>query len=158
VILAPGTPGIAGTGGTSLFVLDDHVVWEVGVEGLPAPAPPATNPGLAPPADIRLQGLASLGGSVDVRVENAAYAGRVFVIFPSYAGHLPGLPLALLKDPSDPRIIANNADFLWDSIGDPSVFPGFTGVLDPMGMNAPGSGILIPNVVGLLNDSLFMGD
>ena len=153
VTLAPGTPGVAGLSGTSLFVLDGYVVYEIGIDGLPAGAPPATDPGLAPPADIRLQGLASLGGSVEVRVEALSEAGKVFVVFPSTLGHLPGLPLSLLGDPTDTRIIANNSDFLWDSIADPSLLPGFTGTLDGAGQNPPGSGVLIPNIPGLLNDT-----
>lgn len=151
-VLAAGTPGVAGTSGTSLFVLDGYVVWETGVEGLPAPAAPASDPGLAPPADILAQGFATLGGTVSVRVGDPAFAGRVYVIFPSLEGHLPGLPLALLQDPTDPRIIASQPDLLWDSIGDPTVFPGFTGVLDGMGTNPPGSGMTFANVPGLLSD------
>lgn len=153
LVLGPGTPGVAGPQGTSLFVLDGYVVYEVGVDGLPAPAPPAVNPGLAPPCDLRLSGFAAPGASISVRIADPAHPLKVFAIFPTSSGHLPGLPLAYLRDPTDTRIIASNSDYLWDSIGDVNLFPGFTGVLDASGQNPPGSGVHIPNIPELVFDA-----
>lgn len=154
--LAPGTPGTAGGDGTSLFVLDGSAVWEIGVEGLPAPAPPASPPGLAPRTDLLAAGEAVFGGTTPVSVESPADAGKIYAILPTIFGKLPGFPVGSLGDPSDTRVIPNNYSFMWEFVSVPAVMPGFIGILDPMGKSAPGTGMNIPADPVLMGLDLFV--
>lgn len=150
--LAPGTPGRAGAQGTSLYVLDGWTVWEIGVDGLPATAP-SWPPGLADPADIRLHGLAGLDLHVGVTARNPEQAGKVYIVFPSFAGKVPGLPLNSFGDPADTRFIASNPDYMWEQVGFEGLLPGFYSVLEPDGTTVAGAGIQIPNIPAVMNDS-----
>jgi len=157
VALAPGRGGTAGAEGTSLFVLDEWVVWETGVDGLPAPPPPSTQPGLAPPPDIRATGpSAAIGQANYVSVSNPDQAGKLYWILPSLSGKVPGFPLSLGGDPTDTRVVPNNLDDLWLSTFNPVFFPGFIGVLDGSGNSVPGTAIMIPNDPWILTWGTFL--
>lgn len=156
LLLAPGTAGVAGSSGTSLYVLDGQTLYEVGVEGLPAPAAPASAPGLLPPADMTVEGFVTPGDIVPVTIRSAPDAGRPYVIFASFLGKTPGLPLGLLGDPSDTRVMANNYNVLWTLLGEVFLLPGFLGVLDGSGESPPGTGFQIPNDPGLLEVETFV--
>jgi len=146
VTLAPGTPGIAGPQGTSLFVLDAHSVYEIGVDGLPAGSRPTSNPNLAPRADLMVHGFVSLGGATPISIHSPADAGRLYVVFPSVSGKVPGFPTAaILGDFNDPRVIPNNPDSLWNYVNGPGIMPGMVGVLDPSGDSDPTMSIILPN-------------
>jgi hypothetical protein len=154
--LAEGRAGKAGAQGTSLFVLDGWVVWEVGVDGLPAGAPPASDPGLADGADLAITGALALGQATPIRATNSAWAGRLYVMLPTLSGKVPGLPCAVFGDPSDPRVIPSNYDELWDLAVDPSVMPGFFGILDGSGASASNAAFQVPNDPSLLTLNAFV--
>lgn len=156
LLLAPGTAGVAGSSGTSLFVIDEQNLYEVGVEGLPAPPPAAAPPGLLPSADITVAGFVTPGDIVPVKVRSAGDAGLPYVVFASFLGKTPGLPLGLLGDPSDTRVMANNYNVLWTLVGDAFLLPGFLGVLDGSGESPPGTGFQIPNDPSLLDVKTFI--
>ncbi|MEW6073495.1 MAG: hypothetical protein AB1726_13005 [Planctomycetota bacterium] len=153
--LAPGRPGYAGAQGTSLFVLDEWVVWETGVDGLPAPPPPSAPPGLAPPADLRVSGRVVLGQSNAVVAQNPATPGKLYWILPSVSGKVPGIPLSVMGDPTDDRVLPSNLDELWFQAGTPA-FPFLLGVLDGAGASAPGAAVAVPNDPALLDLGLFL--
>jgi hypothetical protein len=153
VSLAPGRAGTAGPMGTSLFVLDDVALYEVGVGDLPAPAPPAVQPGLAPPAELRVHGLVTPGVKVPITLESPAHAGQAFAILPTFLGKVPGFPLQILGDP-DPRVIPNNFSFLWFKLNS-GVFPGHFALLDGAGLSPPNTGFRLPNDPSLLGLELF---
>lgn len=150
--LAPGTPGVAGPQGTSLFVLDGHAIYEVGVDGLPAGPPPVMNPGLADRADLMVHGFVSLGAPTSISIHAPLDAGGTYVVLPSVSGKLPGMPASVLGgDFSDGRIIPNNPDAaLWPYVNAPGVMPGFVGVLDGLGNGDPSMAIHIPNTPAIL--------
>jgi DNA-binding beta-propeller fold protein YncE len=154
-VLAPGTPGVAGAQGTSLFVLDGWGITEIGVPGLPAPPPPALDPGVAGPADLSTRGVLALGALAPVEIESPAAAGLLYAILPTFGGKEPGLPLALI-DPSDPRVVPTSIDPLWNLLGNPAALPGFVGVLDAAGHAAPSTGILVPSDPLLLTPGVFL--
>jgi hypothetical protein len=158
VALAPGRPGIAGAQGTSLFVLDGHVVWEVGVSGLPAPAPPASDPGLAADADLRVHGELVLGGGTPVSAKaDARYAGHMYVIYVSTLGKVPGFALRQGGNPTDTRVIPNNPDpLLWGLLGNPSILPLFIGTLGAGGATPAGAQVLVPNDPSILGLAQFL--
>jgi len=153
--LAPGRPGVAGPQGTSLFVLDGWAVHEVGVDGLPAGPPPAANPGLAPPADLRVAGDLMLSTNVPVKIQSAANAGRVYVLIPTLSGEVPGFPLSALGMP-DQRVLPSNPDMLWSLIGDPVFLPASIGVLDPQGKSPTALSIFIGPSPSVYNLNLFV--
>ena len=156
VALAPGRPAYAGAQGTSLFVLDEWVVWETGVDDLPAPAPPSTPPGLAPPADLRLFGNAGLGQANAVAAVRPAEAGKLYWILASQGGKVPGVPLSVMGDPTDPRVLPGNIDDLWFMAGNPAIFPFFLSFLDGGGHTAPGTALLVPNDPAILGLEMFL--
>lgn len=145
VALAPGRAGTAGPSGTSLFVLDGYVVWETGVTGLPAFDPPATPPGLAPPATLRIHGSLELNTTIRMTASNPAAAGKVYWIFPSFYGKRPGVKLAILGDWTDNRVLPNNYDPLWTATTAGTFFPMFVSVLDGAGNSHPSTGIIVPD-------------
>ncbi len=153
--LAPGRPGIAGAQGTSLFVLDGWAVYEVGVNGLPAPPPPASNPGLAPPADLRVTGSVVLSSNVPIRIESPANAGRLYLLIPTISGKLPGVPLSVLGTP-DPRVLPSNPDMLWNLIGDPLFMPASISVLDNNGKSPAALSVFIGPSPTVYNLNLFL--
>ena len=155
-VLAPGRAGVAGSQGTSLFVLDQWVVWETGVEGLPAGSPPAVDPGLDEPADLLVEGELVLGGFVPVRAAKPDQAGKLYAIIPTLSGKVPGFPLALLGQGGDPRVLPSNADSLWSMATDPSVLPGFVSFLDGSGSSAAGTGFVVPNDPSILTVDSFV--
>lgn len=147
VALALGTPGVAGAQGTSAYVLDRWAIYEHGIAG----ALPPLVPGAAP-ADIELavHGAAAPAAAVPVSVEHPGDAGLVYVILPTLSGKLPGLPLAWMGDPLDPRLLPLNLDVLANFVGKPALMPGFVGVLDGLGRSVPGSALVLPNNPTLL--------
>ncbi|MFT5289828.1 MAG: hypothetical protein ACI82F_001899 [Planctomycetota bacterium] len=155
-VLAPGRAGIAGTQGTSLFVLDGWVLWEQGVEGLPAGPPLAVDPGLELPPDLLVEGELILGSYIPVRAARADQAGKLYAIFPSLSGKTPGIPLALLGQGGDPRVLPSNQDSLWGLASMPSVMPGFISFLTGSGESGPGTGFLVPNDLSILTLESFV--
>lgn len=154
--LAPGTPGVAGAQGTSLFVLDGFAIYEIGVSGLPAGSAPSSHPGLAPPADLRVSGIATLGAAHPVAITSATDANRLYLIVPSLSGKLPGFFLGSSLDPGDTRTIPNNPDSLWSYVNVPSIFPDFFGSLDGAGLSAPTAAIVLPNDPAILGLNQFV--
>jgi hypothetical protein len=149
-VIAPGTAGIAGPQGSSLFVLDSGVIYETGISGSPAAFPSSTKPNLAPPADLRVSGDFQLGGVTPIHIESPADSNRIYLVLASLSGKVPGYAINAFGDPNDPRIIPNNPDFLWQLINSPQVFPDFYNILDATG-NSPGSmAIITPNDPSLL--------
>lgn len=154
--LAPGRAGIAGNQGTSVFVLDGWVIWEQGVNDLPAGPPPAIDPGLDLPVDLLVEGEIALGSLVPIRATRAGEGGKLYVIIPTLSGKTPGFPLALLGQGGDTRVVPSNPDSLWSMATNPSILPGFVSVLDVSGTSPPGSGFLVPNDPSLLTLDAFI--
>ena len=156
MVLAPGRAGTAGSQGTSLFVLDGHAIWEVGVDDLPAPAPPDTPPGLAPIADLRVTGSAAPGSFLPIAIDQPSEALRPYVLVPTVNGKSPGFPLALLGNPSDGRIVPTNLGPALDWIGDSGILPVSVGLLSPTGQSSPSMGLMIPNDAALFSQDLWV--
>lgn len=148
--VAPGRPGIAGSQGTSLFVLDAFALYEIGIEGTVPTLAPAQKPKLAPGADLRIAGLFQLGGVHALTIESPPDANRIYLVFCSLSGKVPGFPLNQFGNPNDPRVIPNNPDFMWSLINTPQVMPDFYGILDPAGFSMPTMGLIVPNDPSLL--------
>jgi hypothetical protein len=154
--LAAGTPAGSGPLGTSLFVLDRHVVYEVAVDGLPASAPPDSQPRSADPADLRVHGESIVPGvPVPLTIESPADGGSIYVALMTFGGKSPGLPVAIF-DPFDDRVVPNNVSILWNYLGIPGFSPDFVGVLDMNGLSAPGMSLFVPNDPTLLGVNAFM--
>ena len=98
-----------------------------------------------------------LGGLVPVQINAPdAEAGRPYIILASIFGKVPGLPLSSFFDPSDTRYIANNFDsFLWGSVSNATILPGFFSVLDMNGDSPPNTGFLVPNDISIAQLNLF---
>jgi hypothetical protein len=147
VALAAGTPGIAGPLGTSAYVLDGFALYEHGIAGSAAPLVPQ---GSTADLEFSLQGVCAPGAALPFAIAHPSDAGRVYVILPTLAGKLPGLPLAALGDPGDPRLLPFNFDVLAQSIGKPALLPGTIGVLDGLGRADPSAALLLPPSPALL--------
>ncbi|MEX1025650.1 MAG: hypothetical protein WD226_11300 [Planctomycetota bacterium] len=144
VALAPGRPGIAGPAGSSAFVLDGWVVWEIGTAGTGAGAPPASNPGLGAPVDLWTVGLAGVGTVHHVAIRQPAEANELYIMLPTLAGKEPGLPLFILE-PGDPRVFPNNIHPWWNIALSPNpAFASFFGILDQFGENPGSAGVALP--------------
>ncbi|MFT5287253.1 MAG: hypothetical protein ACI8TQ_003435 [Planctomycetota bacterium] len=154
--LNTGRVGTTGPLGTSIFVLDEWSVFEVAIDELPAPAPPASAPGLAAPASLVVEGQVGPGLLTPIIIDAPAEADRIYAIFPSVTGKVPGVPLGVFGDLSDLRVIPNNYSSLWLKIDKPAVFPGFIGVLDATGKSPANLGLNLPNDPTLLNLDIFM--
>jgi len=155
-VLAPGRQATSGPMGTSLFVLDDVALYEIGVDGLPPGLPPASQPMLAPPADFRVEGFVAPDTTTPVVLESPSTPLKAYAILPSITGKVPGFPLALLGDLSDTRLIPSNYSFLWNLIAGPAPFPGFFNVLDGAGTSAPGTGFYLPDDPTLMGLNVFV--
>ena len=171
-VVSTGRPGTAGAMGASLFVLDGWTVYEIGID-TPVPGPPPATPGPGAPADLRVHGFPSLGTTIEITVENASDAGRMYVVFPSLLGKFPGVPLSSL-DPADTRVLPNNPSSLWRTagilpmspyeiatkrpLGAPTgpIFLGFRDALDGSGKSVPGAGIALPPDPAILNLDVFL--
>jgi hypothetical protein len=153
VAVAPGRVGTAGAMGASLFVLDDVALYEVGVDGVPAPAPPAVQPMLAPATELRVHGFVQPGIKAPITLDSPAHPGQLFAILPTFLGKVPGFPLKVFGDP-DPRVIPNNYNFLWFKLNG-GVFSGCFGVLDGAGKSPVNTGFKLPNDPTLLGLDLF---
>jgi hypothetical protein len=142
LFLAPGTPGIAGPQGTSLFVLDGYALYEHGVAGqIPAVA---AGPSGGAPAELRARGLALFGATTAVQIQRPAAAGAIYLLLPGLFGKEPGFPLALIGNPFDPRVVPQNFDpLLWTALSSPAL-PGALGVLDGAGQSPPLLGVNLP--------------
>lgn len=150
-----GRPAIAGAQGASLFVLDGWAIYEHGIPGA-VPPPPATNPpGLAPPAELRVEGFATLGALTPVVLDVPADAGKVYILLPTASGKTPVLPLTLIGNPSDPRVLPWTYDVLFDYLTS-GFLPGFIGILDGAGKSLPGTGVFLPNDPALVGLDLFV--
>ena len=139
--LAPGTPGVAGAQGQSLYVLDGYAVFEHGVDGLAAGAPPAADPGGAR-ADLVVHGSLLLGGVTPVSVLHPPDALDIYLIVASAHGKVPGVPMNAVLLPSDPRVFPINPDLLLGFSFKPGVMPGFFSSLNEGGESMPGDGDL----------------
>lgn len=155
VALASGRSGIAGQQGTSAFVLDGWVVWETGVDGLPAGPAPSSNPGLGDDPDMWLTGLAGVGTSHQIRILEPAEASQLYLILPTFFGKEPGFPLFLLE-PGDPRTIANNFHPWWNLVVTGSAFQDFLSILDPFGRNPQTTGVQLPPSASILTAEQFV--
>ncbi len=154
--LAPGRAGTAGPMGTSLFVLDENALFEVGVGELPATAP-VSPPGLAAPADLTVSGQIALGVRIPVNIDAPAEALRPYIIFASTLGKVPGFEMHLFGDPFDTRILPNNFDLLaWNMIGKGGVLRKFVGNLDASGKTTGPVGLKVPNDPSLLLLDIFI--
>jgi hypothetical protein len=155
VAVGTGTPGVAGAQGTSLFVLDGAAVYERGIGGLPAGPPPATPPGLAPGASLRVQGIISPNATIPVVLDSPADAGRLYLVFPGLLGKEPGFPLSMAFLNED-RVVPNNPDFaLWGLVNS-DIFPAFLGNLDASGRSEPAMAFHLPNAPELMDLHLFL--
>lgn len=154
VELAPGTPGVAGSRGSSLFVLDGHAIYEHGVDDAHA-APQTTPSGLAR-LDTAIDGLADFGGSTDLSLRAPAHPNALYVVFPGFFGKQDGFPLNLIGVPNDPRSLPTDYDPLfWTSQTSPS-FSLFIGTLDGQGEAPAGTGILLPSTPSVTQLEAFL--
>ncbi|MFN0206807.1 MAG: hypothetical protein ACKVS6_10920 [Planctomycetota bacterium] len=149
-ILAPGSVGTAGPQGTSLFILDRNAIFEVGVDGLPAGPPPATNPNLALGADMKAHGIVTLGGSNRIEIQSPGDANRLYLAVASVSGKVPGFPFSLYLNGADPRVMPNTPDDIWAYVNHPSYLPDFLGYLDANGASPVTMQLLMPNDPSLM--------
>jgi hypothetical protein len=154
--ISPGTVGTAGLAGQSLWVLDESGLYEVGVDGWAAPAPPSSPPGLAPPAQLVTHGELTLPGTTPLVIESADHAGEIYVVLLGAVGKYPGLPLASPMNPTDPRVIPNNPNVFWQLVGVGGILPATVGLLDGAGRTPPATGITLPDDPILSSLNVFM--
>ncbi|MBI3820927.1 MAG: hypothetical protein HY286_19740 [Planctomycetes bacterium] len=151
VAIAPGTTGVAGSNGMSLFVLDRAAIFETGINGLPAGPPPASNPNLEGGADLKIQGMISLGGSNNLQINHPSSANQLYLVVASLSGKVPGFDFSLYLDPNDPRVLPNNPDDVWNYVNNPLYMPDFVGFLDGNGQSPATMQLLMPNDPNLIN-------
>ncbi|QDU67799.1 hypothetical protein [Engelhardtia mirabilis] len=155
LFLAPGTPGVAGPQGTSLFVLDGYALYEHGVSGLPVPAQSRPTGG-GSAIDMNIAGLVDFGGFTPFGIDHPAAAGQTYFVLPGFSGKGDGFPLAVFGDTADPRILPLSLDPLWFQFLLPPTFVDFQGVLDGAGKSPPSAGLSIPADPGLQSAGIFM--
>lgn len=137
--LGPGTPGLAGVSGASLFLVDGYAVYEHGVDSdLGGTAP------LPFPAEFSADALASVGNFAELTIDAPEHAGRTYLVFAGTSGKEPGFDLVLLGNPFETRSVPLNFDPLWSQVfGAP--FFGFLGVLDSQGQAGAPFGVDLPS-------------
>lgn len=155
LFLAPGTPGVAGPQGTSLFVLDGHALYEHGVAGLPAPTQAAPSGG-GGPIDLAAAGRVDFGATTPMSIDHPGAAGAFYFVLPGTSGKDTGFPLAALGKASDPRILPLDLDPLWFQYLLPPTFVNFQGTLDGSGQSPPTLGILVPADPALESAGVFV--
>lgn len=144
-IVAPGTNGIAGAQGSSLFILDRTGIYEVGVTGYAVTALPQSDPQLDNGADLKVTGSMTLGGSTNIQIKSPGDANRLYLVVASLSGKVPGLVFSEVMDPLDPRVLPNNPDDIWMLVNDPLYMPDFVGFLDANGESPLTMQLLMPN-------------
>ncbi len=150
--VAAGRPGIAGIQGASLFVLDGSAVFEVGIDG---PVPFFSSPPLgAEPEPLRTVAQRTPGAANEVHLGSAREAGRPYWILPGASGKEPGIPLSIIGDPVDDRILPLNSSGLWNAVNSPT-FPNFSGVLDGAGQAPLPISVVLPDAPVLAGLDVF---
>lgn len=148
--IAPGSVGTAGAQGMSLFILDRASIFEVGISGFAASAPPSSNPQLDNGADLRVTGMMNLGSATDLQIQSPADANRLYLVVASLSGKTPGLVFSQVFDPVDTRVLPNNPDDIWMFVNDPNYLPDFIGFLDGNGASPSTMQLLMPNDPNLI--------
>lgn len=156
VALAPGTPGVAGAQGNSLFVLDRWAIFEVGVNGDPAGAPPASSPSLAPRAEMLVHGTLQVPGTTPLSLSIPSDPGLFYIVIPSFSGKTPGLPVGVLGPQPDTRNLPINIDNLFPFINLPGTMDAFFAQLDGNGDSPGVFALTLPNNPAFLGVDDFM--
>jgi hypothetical protein len=137
--LGPGTPGVAGAAGASLFVVDGYGVYEHGVD-----SDLAATAALPFPAEFSADARAGTGSFAELAIEDPEHAGLTYLVFAGTSGKEPGFDLVLLGNPFETRSVPLNFDPLWSQVfGAP--FTGFLGVLDSQGQSPAPFGVDLPD-------------
>jgi sugar lactone lactonase YvrE len=137
--LGPGTPGIAGAAGASVFAVDGYAVYEHGVDadliaGGPAPFP----------AEFTADARPTFNSFAELRIAAPEHANRAYLAFVGTSGKEPGFDLVLLGNPFETRTVPLNFDPLWSqTLGAP--FSGFLGALDSQGQSPTPFGVDLPD-------------